>query len=396
MKDTIFAYRNYGRATKVNTWQACAARCAADKNCFGWSWQNGQSNPKGGRLKCKMKNKNFMDGKKKKENYVSGRKSCTGGLGGTPKPPRPVTTRAPEPPKPVTTRAPQPPSGQCGIQVHKTQQDKIVGGKPAEEGEWPWMVALHGRGRGDSGRKPFCGGTLIRDNVVVTAAHCVNTDANRYEVRIGDHNVVRGKNGPKEETVGISKIYRHENYKSNPPQNDIALLILNKKVKIGGQVQTACLPSNPVDVDAKCYATGWGTLKEGGRNQPDILQEVELPLLTNGDCKKGNGNSITDDMICAGFEEGGKDACQGDSGGPLVCRIPGTDRMELRGITSWGFGCARENKPGVYARVHHFVKTNWINNKLTEHRIESISSKIKNLETLIKSIKKSNEQKQKQ
>jgi len=340
-----------------------------------------------------MKNKNFMDGKKKKVNVVSGRKSCTGG---TPKPPRPVTTRAPQPPSPTTTKRPQPPSGQCGTQVHKTQSDRIVGGKDAQEGEFPWMVALHGKNRGVPGRPPFCGGTLIRDNVVVTAAHCVSTDASKYEVRIGDHNLLKGKIGPREETVGISKIYRHENYKTNPPTNDIALLILNKKVKIGGQVQTACLPSTPVDVNAKCYASGWGTLEEGGRGQPAVLKEVELPLLTNAKCKEGNGNGITDDMICAGYEEGGKDACQGDSGGPLVCRIPGTDRMELRGITSWGFGCARENKPGVYARVHHFVKTNWINNKLTEHRIESISSKIKNLETLIKSIKKSNEQKQKQ
>jgi len=391
MKDTIFAYNNVGRATKVKTWQECAARCAADKNCFGWSWASEQFSSKGGRLKCKMKKKTFMRGKKTKANVISGAKSCTGSTTPPPPPPppKPVTTK---PPRPATTKPPQPPkppSNQCGVQAHKTQTGKIVGGKDAAAGEFPWMVGLYGKGTAKPGRPPFCGGTLIRDNVVVTAAHCLasNPQASRYEVRIGDHDLRTGKIGSQEETVGISKIYRHENYKTGPPRNDIALLILDKKVKLGGQVQTACLPDKPLDLSAQCYASGWGTLKEGGRTQPAILQEVELPAITNEKCKQGNGNSITDDMICAGYDEGGKDACQGDSGGPFVCRIPGTDRMELRGVTSWGFGCARENKPGVYARVHYFVKNNWINNKLTEHRIAEISSKINNLETLIRSIK---------
>jgi len=336
--------------------------CAADDRCFGWSWMN-ENFAKWGKLKCKLKNKKFLKGKRPKMNVISGIKGCTGG------------TNPPPPPPP-------PSNGQCGIQTHKT--GKIVGGKNAEVGEWGWMVGLYGAGTATPGNAPFCGGTLIEDNVVVTAAHCLrSTSASNYEVRIGDHNLLKGKIGPQEETVGLSKIYIHENYNRGTSQNDIALLILNKKVKIGGQVQTACLPTKPADYGATCYATGWGILKEGGRTQPAILQEVELPLFPQSECNSLNGG-VTDDMICAGYYEGGKDACQGDSGGPLVCKIPGTDRMELRGVTSWGIGCARENKPGVYARVHHFVKNNWISNKLMEHRMAMIEDEIKDLDSLIK------------
>jgi len=364
MKNTIFWRRNVA-TYKVNTWQECAAKCAADDRCFAWSWMN-EKFAKWGKLKCKLKKKNFMEGKATKANVISGTKACTGGTNPPPPPP------------------PPPSNGQCGVQTHKT--GKIVGGKNAEVGEWGWMVGLYSAGTATPGTPPFCGGTLIRDNVVMTAAHCLrSTTASSYEVRIGDHNLLEGKIGPQEERVGLSKIYIHENYNPTTSQNDIALLILNKNVKIGDQVQVACLPTKPVADDATCYATGWGILKEGGRGQPAILQEVELPLYTKSDCKGANGNGVTEDMICAGYYEGGKDSCQGDSGGPLVCKIPGTDRMELRGVTSWGVGCARENKPGVYSRVHHFVKNNWINNKLMQHRMEAAENEINDLESIFKS-----------
>jgi secreted trypsin-like serine protease len=248
------------------------------------------------------------------------------------------------------------------------------------------MVGIYSSRSVSSGNNhPFCGGTLIRDNAVLTAAHCIrSTTASNYGVRIGDWKI--GQQGPQEVAVRLSKIYKHEDYDSRTTQNDIALLILDRRVTLGGQVQTACIPDKPVKLDATCYATGWGITREGGSTQPTTLQEVQLPLYTKSDCKSKNGNGVTEDMICAGYNEGGKDSCQGDSGGPLVCRIPGSNRMELRGVTSWGYGCARPNKPGVYARVNHF--TSWINSKLVQHDMDVVESEIDDLQSLIKSLKK--------
>jgi len=101
-------------------------------------------------------------------------------------------------------------------------------------------------------------------------------------------------------------------------------------------------------------------LKSGG-GQPDKLQVAHVPIIKQDDCKKKYKNKIHDSMVCAGYPEGGKDSCQGDSGGPMVCK--GSDgRYSVHGITSWGYGCAAPNQPGVYARVSFLLK--WIKGKI--------------------------------
>ncbi|RXG70913.1 Plasma kallikrein [Armadillidium vulgare] len=117
-----------------------------------------------------------------------------------------------------------------------------------------------------------------------------------------------------------------------------------------------------------CIVTGWGKRREGGKNS-NILQKVWLPLMSDTVCKDkmkkiGYDVLVSDTMICAGYNAGGKDACQGDSGGPLVCPGKG-DLPILVGIVSWGIGCARKDIPGVYTEVSHYI--NWINKKIKEN-----------------------------
>lgn len=149
-------------------------------------------------------------------------------------------------------------------------------------------------------------------------------------------------------------------------ENDIALLILNKRVTLRNEVQVACLPKKAVAEGTKCFATGWGLTKENENSQPTVLREVELPIYSQSACNSAYGGGITDVMICAGYKEGKKDSCQGDSGGPLVCENPVTKRFELRGVTSFGEGCARKGKPGVYARSFRYIK--WIDGELQKLR----------------------------
>lgn len=131
-------------------------------------------------------------------------------------------------------------------------------------------------------------------------------------------------------------------------------------VSFSSYVGLACLPTSDPIPGKSCVITGWGTLSSGG-NQPSELQVAHVPIVKQDDCNKKYNNQIHESMVCAGYPEGGKDSCQGDSGGPLVCkRIDG--RYSVHGITSWGYGCAAPNYPGVYARVSFLLK--WIKEQI--------------------------------
>lgn len=233
----------------------------------------------------------------------------------------------------------------------------IVGGQPAEPGEWPWQVMVRPGGY-------LCGGTLIATNWVVTAAHCVY-DAEGDLFAPGDVTVVLGEHDRmeyegNEQVHSVAQIIAHEAYDSWSNDSDIALLRLTNAATLNSAVQTIPLFTNPADnglADAGDMATvtGWGTTEEGG-SAAAVLMEVSLPIVTNATCNRSYG-IITDNMICAGYESGGKDSCQGDSGGPLV--VPDNNGgWRLTGVVSFGAGCARANYYGVYTRVSRYVQ--WI------------------------------------
>jgi secreted trypsin-like serine protease len=230
----------------------------------------------------------------------------------------------------------------------------IVGGEDAEQCEWKWQVGLT---RSSSPSLPFCGGMLVAEEWVLTAAHCVTK---------ADFFVVLGDWKPKTRSDYVQKIraaevYRHPRYSSAKTSHDYAMVKLERPATFSACVGTVCMPTEDVASGSTCWITGWGTLSSGGR-QPDTLQEVAVNIISNDDCVNKYGYSssqIDDSMICAqGRNSEGKvtDACQGDSGGPLVCEEGGS--WSIYGATSWGRGCAGANYPGIWARVTYV--TEWI------------------------------------
>ena len=147
----------------------------------------------------------------------------------------------------------------------------------------------------------------------------------------------------------------HEDYDQWNILNDICLLKLETAATMGPHVGTIPLPSayEEYEEGTMCTVTGWGTTSEGG-SLARVLQKVDVPIVSWENCALAYvGNIIADFMLCAGPDQGGKDACQGDSGGPLMCG------NQLSGVVSWGYGCAEPGYPGVYTQTSYFV--NWIN-----------------------------------
>lgn len=247
-------------------------------------------------------------------------------------------------------------------------EPQIVGGQEAAPGEYPWQVALVGKGP-DLYNGAFCGGSLIHRRWVVTAAHCVEGST------LDDQDVVAGIHdldnpNPNFARATIEQIVIHPGWDPVSNDNDIALLKLATPMDERAGAGTT-LPIAHLDLVAEnagtlagamATVTGWGNMQAdppGGSNFPDRLQEVSLPIITNAACNIPYGGDITDNMLCAAVDGGGKDSCQGDSGGPLVVFDSGQSRWELAGVVSYGIGCADANFPGVYTRVSRY--TGWIN-----------------------------------
>lgn len=224
---------------------------------------------------------------------------------------------------------------------------KIVNGQNAASGSWPWQVSLQ-----DSRGFHFCGGSLISQNWVVTAAHC-GVSARNHRVILGEYDRQSGAEPIQVKT--ISRVISHPYYNSRNFNNDITLLKLSSPVQSTARVAPVCLATSSTSVPSgtMCVTTGWG--RTGSTSSPRYLQQTALPLLSPAQCKQYWGyNRITDAMICAGAS--GVSSCQGDSGGPLVCERSGA--WHLVGIVSWGTSNCNVRAPAVYARVSYL--RNWI------------------------------------
>merc|ERR1712002_235768 len=252
----------------------------------------------------------------------------------------------------------------CGIpnRVHR-----IVGGTDTEVNEYPWQVKFTMcKPNGQCGWT--CGGSLIDDRTVLTAAHCTKGYIIR-KVTVGMHYQSTSIEG--QEDIPVIRQIDHPHYYSDPKtgaeHNDSAILILGRTVQWTETVQPVCLPTDPTAtyLNRMATTTGWGRLWSGG-DVPDELQEVDVKVISNEKCAEMYPRTaIAKDMICAAEEngEGGKDACQGDSGGPLITErqgvtVDGKQQYEQVGVVSWGRYCADARYPGVYARVTEHL--DWI------------------------------------
>ena len=248
-------------------------------------------------------------------------------------------------------------------------QSIVVGGVDVDIEEYPWQIALSSSPNGGG----FCGGSIIADSWVLTAAHCVNgVSPNNLFIRGGTSSSFASGGG----SYSVKQIIVHPSY-NNPVSMayDFALVEIDDQFIFSEQVakidliNQAELLAGAESPGVRSTITGWGTTSSGG-SLASVLQMAVASIVSNavacGSAVDANGDSgdyscssLHASMICAGdLIDGGEDACQGDSGGPLAVRSPIDNRWLLIGVTSWGYGCADVNYPGVWSRVSSVI--DWI------------------------------------
>nr|XP_023028142.1 trypsin-like [Leptinotarsa decemlineata] len=215
---------------------------------------------------------------------------------------------------------------------------RIIGGEDADIAEFPWQISLQ------RNHEHSCGGFLISNTWVATAAHCLFTGSNtNLYIRAGSSRTDSGGQVSK-----VDRFIVHPYYNDSSLDYDVALLQLVSPVTTPNAT-AAALPEagKAVPVGAMLTVTGWGYTFNDKILAPVILQQVSIPILSHAACSRAYaGESITSQMFCAGlYGTGGKDSCQGDSGGPAVAD------GEVVGIVSWGNGCGDPYFPGVYVKV---------------------------------------------
>lgn len=284
--------------------------------------------------------------------------------------PRSVQAQMGNPPHGRSTRPAatptQPPAG---------MQPQIIGGTLADDGEYPWQVALVDATQTNPYNGQFCGGSIIAPGWVLTAAHCVVEDDGTVsnpaalDVVAGVNLLSSGQtSGTQGQRRKVSQIIVHSSYNPQTLDNDLALLRLAAPLSLNAKVQPVPLAAQ---TDSQWFApgltatvSGWGRTNPPPQQPvlwPNDLMEVQVPIVDQTICAAAYPGAITANMLCAGYPTGGKDSCQGDSGGPLIVPDGGGGWLQA-GIVSWGEGCAQPNQYGVYTRLANY--TGWINSML--------------------------------
>ncbi|XP_047524458.1 chymotrypsin-2-like [Pieris napi] len=234
---------------------------------------------------------------------------------------------------------------------------RVVGGTDAPDGALPYQVSLQ---VAYDDNFSTCGGAIIADRWILTAAHCVQGEsAKELSVLAGTNNKKSGGTRYK-----IDKIIKHKKYTYSPLVNDIALLRTTKKIKFTEKVKAIELATEDPKPGDKCKLSGWGFTTQNQDNSPDKLQWLDVKIISNEDCKTSlirryeKSFPITENHICT-YNKNGEGNCQGDSGGTLACK------NKSAGIVSWNYPCAR-GQPDAYTRVTKY--TTWVKDTMEANK----------------------------
>ncbi|XP_006126415.2 urokinase-type plasminogen activator [Pelodiscus sinensis] len=267
----------------------------------------------------------------------------------------------------------------CG-QRSSSKYFKIVSGNIAAIESQPWIATIFHYSRRTEKDLFICGGSLIDPCWVLTAAHCFSSgekDPSGFKVVLGKSNL--NTTDDREQTFQVEKIIIHESYsdETGTYNNDIALMKIKSPSGYcaveSDFVKTICLPSENLVLkpNFQCEVSGYGKEDNWGIYYSQILKTANVNLISQSLCqdKYYDQTKVNDNMICAGDVQWKTDACKGDSGGPLACEH--NSRMSLYGIVSWGEGCAKINRPGVYTKVTRYLS--WIESNMKEVSFKSRS-----------------------
>ncbi|VEN53482.1 unnamed protein product [Callosobruchus maculatus] len=223
---------------------------------------------------------------------------------------------------------------------------------------WPWLVALYKIKPFEQGKEnQFCGGALLTDTHVLSAAHCfTGVTASDIRARLGEYSFKQHSES-RARDYDVAEIIVHENYVSATYENDIAVVRLKSPTSFNAYIWPICLP--PIEgtyENEMPIVVGWGQLYYGGPTS-DVPMQVAVPVWPQQKCIDAYIQKVTDNTLCAAGYEGNKDSCLGDSGGPLMYQLD-NGRWITIGVVSWGIGCGQKNTPGIYTKVQNYIP--WI------------------------------------
>ncbi|XP_026739077.1 trypsin, alkaline C-like isoform X2 [Trichoplusia ni] len=230
---------------------------------------------------------------------------------------------------------------------------RIVGGSLTTINQYPTIASLLFSWTSWGTHSQACGGTILNNKSILTAAHCTAGDsAAQWKVRVGS--TFANSGGVVHNT---QQIINHPNYTPSTFNNDISIIRIASTISFNNNVKAAPIAGSNYNLanNQVVWAAGWGTTSSGGPSS-EQLRHVQIWTIAQNTCAQRYaevGMSITNNMLCSGWlDVGGRDQCQGDSGGPLY------HNGVVVGVCSFGWGCAQARYPGVNARVSSF--TSWI------------------------------------